>query len=155
MTQSPDMSAEISKLVTSLDKTTMVEEFTRMLAQINLQGVNMDALMASQRENLEALSTANNAAIEALQAVGKLQVKIMQETMKDLSEATAALAGAGSPQDVTAKQTELASNAFKTALTNMLELAEIVTEANQKATNAVVTRIPQSLDEIQDVLRMR
>jgi hypothetical protein len=37
----------------------------------------------------------------------------------------------------------------------MLELAEIVTEANQKATNAIVTRIPQSLDEIQEVLKLR
>ena len=37
----------------------------------------------------------------------------------------------------------------------MLELAQIVSEANQKATNALVTRIPQSLDEIQDVMNLR
>jgi phasin family protein len=147
----------LSRLLNNVDHTKMVEEFTKLLTQLKVPGVDMDALVASHRENLEALTTANKAAVEAVQFVGNLQMKILQEAMTDLSRANdaLALATAGSPQEVAVKQAEMAGNAFKTALTNMLELAEIVTEANQKATNAIVTRIPQSLDEIQDVLKLR
>jgi phasin family protein len=145
----------LSRLLNNVDHTKMVEEFTKLLMQIEVPGVDMEALVASHRENLEALTNANKAAVEAVQSVGNLQMKLLQETMAELSRATDALARAGTPQEVAVKQAELAGNAFKTALTNMLELAEIVTEANQKATNAIVTRIPQSLDEIQEVLKLR
>jgi hypothetical protein len=36
----------------------------------------------------------------------------------------------------------------------MRELADIVTKANQQATDAIVNRIPASLDEIKDVLKL-
>ena len=155
MSNNPALFPDFSKLMMGFDHTKMNDELTKMLAQCKVPGVNMDALVASQRENLQALTTANNAAMEAVQAVGKCQVKILQETMNEISQAATALTKAGSPQDVVAKQSELANNAFKAALINMLELAEIVTDANQKAINAISTRIPQSLDEIKDVLQMR
>ncbi len=147
--------ADVNKLLMNFDHAWMVEEFTKILAQLNVPTVNMDALVAGQKQNLEALTTANNAAVEAVQRVAQLQLEILQKAMREFSEAADDLARAGSPREVAAKQTELAQHAFTTALNNMLELAEIVSEANQKATNALVTRIPQSLDEIQDVMKLR
>ena len=58
--------ADVNKLLMSFDQTWMVNEFTKILAQLNVPTVNLDALVASQKQNLEALTTANNAAVEAV-----------------------------------------------------------------------------------------
>ncbi len=155
MANVPELFPDFSKLMLNFDPTKMTEELTKMLAQLNLPGVNMDALVASQRENMEALNTANTAAVEALQNVAKWQVKILQETMNEFSSTVEALGKAGSPQEVAAKRAELASEAFKTALNNMNELANIMTEANHKAINTLNKRFTESADEIKDVLKMR
>ena len=142
------------KTLVSLDLTKGTEELLNMLAGLNLPGVNMDALVANQRENLEALSAANRAALEGAKAVGEWQAKILQETMQALTAAIGGLATAGSPQQMVATQAELAKKAFETAVRSMRELADIVTKANQNATEAIVKRIPESLDEIKDVLKI-
>ena len=54
-----DLSKQMSdwvKTMCSLDMTRGSEQLLNALAGLNLPGVNMDALVASQRDNLEALS---------------------------------------------------------------------------------------------------
>ena len=53
------------------------------------------------------------------------------------------------------EQTELAKRAFETAVKNMRELADIVNKANEEATRAIVERVPESLDEIKEVLKVK
>lgn len=152
---------DISKLVndwvkamSSLDVTKGSEQLLSVLASLDVPGVNMDALVASQRENLEALSVANRAAMEGIKAVGEWQMTILQQTMQDLMAAMGSLANVGSPQQMVAVETELTKKAFEIAISKMQELAEIVTRANQQATDAIVNRIPASLDEIREVLKL-
>lgn len=152
---------DISKLMTdwvkamsSLDVTKGSEQLLNVLASLDVPGVNMDALVASQRENLEALSAANRATMEGIKAVGEWQMKILQQTMQELMAAIGSLANIGSPQEMVAVETELTKKAFETAVRKMRELAEIVTKANQQATDALVNRIPASLDEIREVLKL-
>ncbi|MDS4031013.1 MAG: phasin family protein [Candidatus Contendobacter sp.] len=152
---------DISKLMTdwvkamsSLDVTKGSEQLLNVLASLDVPGVNMDALVASQRENLEALSAANRATMEGIKAVGEWQMKILQQAMQELAAAIGSLANIGSPQEMVAVETELTKKAFETAVSKMRELAEIVTRANQQATNAIVNRIPASLDEIREVLKL-
>lgn len=143
-----------AKTLASLDLTKGAEELLNMLAGLNVPGVNMDALVANQRENLEALSAANRAALEGAKAIGEWQAKILQETMQAMTTAMSAGAKAGTPQQMVTTEAELAKKAFETAVGKMRELAEIVTQANQKATEAIVKRIPESLDEIKEVLKV-
>ena len=70
--------------------------------------------------------------------------------MNEASRAVDQLSKTGSPPEITAKQAELTKNAFERALANMRELAEMVSKANQEATNTVNTRISASLDEIKE-----
>jgi phasin family protein len=143
-----------TKTMCSLDMTRGSEQLLNALAGLNLPGVNMDALVASQRDNLEALSASNRAAMEGIKAVAEWQVKILQETVQELTSALGGLAKVGSPQQMVAAETDLAKKAFETAVSKMRELADIVTKANQQATDAIVNRIPASLDEIKDVLKI-
>jgi phasin family protein len=142
------------KAIASLDLTKGVEELLKVLAQLKVPGVDMDALVASQRDNLEALSASNRAAIEGMKAVAEWQKKVLQETITAITGAVGALAKSGSPQEMVVEQTELANKAFEVAVRQMRELSEIVTKANKEATEAIVKRIPESLDEIKDVLKM-
>ena len=119
MAQAPQAMFDMSKFMKEVDPGKMMEEFSKMLKQYNLPGVDMDALMASQKKNLEALTQANRIALEGMQAVAERQAKILQETMNEASTAVDVLSKAGSPSEVAAKQAELAKGAFERALSNM------------------------------------
>jgi phasin family protein len=156
MAKSPESFFDFTQFVKEFNPTKLVDEFSKRLRQYNLPGVDMDALVASEKKNLEALTTANRAAFEGIQAVAKRQAEILQETMNETSKAVDALAKAGSPLDVTAKQAELTKEAFERALANMRELAEMVSKANQEATNAINARISATLEEIKEIaLKMK
>ena len=70
--------------------------------------------------------------------------------MNEASKAVDALAKAGSPAEVAARQAELTKSAFERALSNMRELADLVAKSNQDASNTISSRISASLDEIKD-----
>ena len=71
--------------------------------------------------------------------------------MNEASTAVDSLSKAGSPREIVAKSTELAQGAFEHALTNMKQLAELVTKASQEATNTINARMLASIDEIKSM----
>ena len=150
MTNGSQTFFDVSKLMKDFDATKVVSEFSNALKQYKLPNVDLDSILASQKKNLEALTAANRTALEGLQAVGKRQAEILQETMNETSKAVDALAKAGSPAEVAAKQAELTKSAFERALSNMRELADLVAKSNQDASTAISSRISSSLDEIKD-----
>lgn len=154
MARATEPTPDLGKIMAGWDLTKGSEELLKLLAGLKVPGVDMDALVASQRQNLEAVGVANRAALEGIKAAGEWQVKILHETMQQLTAAIEALAKQGSPQEAVVTETELAKKAFETAVKEMRELAEIVTKANKQATEAIVKRIPESLGEIKDVLKI-
>jgi phasin family protein len=150
MATGPQSFFDVTKLLKEFDPTKVVAEFSNTLKQYKLSGVDLDSLVASQKKNLEALTSANRVAFEGLQAVAKRQAEILQETMNEASKAVDQLSKTGSPPEIAAKQAELTKSAFERALANMRELAEMVSKANQEATNTVNARISASLDEIKE-----
>jgi phasin family protein len=144
----PEGLFDISKLMKDFNPTRMVEELSKALKQYSMAGVDMDALVDSQKKNLEALTAANRIAFEGLQAIAKRQAEILQETMNETSKAVDSLAKAGSPPDIAAKQADIAKEAFERALANMRELAEMVAKSNDQAVNTINSRISSSLDEL-------
>jgi phasin family protein len=136
---------------TFLNPAKFTEELTNKLKDYRLSGSEVDAVVASQRKNVEALADASRAAFEGAQAVAKRQTEIFQETMNQAAKSFDALAKAGSPPEVAAKQAELAKEAFEKAIGNMRELAELVTKAQQGAIEKISGRISQTLDEIKEM----
>jgi len=150
MAISPEALFDVSKLVKDFDPTKVVDEVSKFLKTYKLPGVDVDSIVASQKKNVEALTGANRVVFEGLQAVARRQAEILQETMNEASKAVDALSKAGSPQEIAAKQAELAKLAFERALANARELAELVAKSNQEATNTINARISASLDELKD-----
>jgi phasin family protein len=142
---------DFQKMMKDLDPAKLVTDFSSMLKQYNLPNVDMQSLVDSQKKNLDALTSANRAVFEGLQAVAKRQSEIMQETMNEATKALDQLTKAGSPQEIAAKQAELAKEAFERALSNMRQLAELVAKANQDASDTINARISATLDEVREL----
>lgn len=154
MSESSTLFGDWAKTMTSLDLTKGTEALMGFMAELPVPGVDMDALVASQRDNLEALNAANQAALQGFQAVGEWQQRFLQETMQELTGALTGLADVTSPQQLVAAETELARKAFEAAVKHMRELTQIIIDANRDATDAIARRIPESLGEIKDVLKV-
>ncbi len=125
----------------------------KVMGELKIPGLDMDAVMAAQRKNIEALTTANKLAVEGMQAIAKRQSEILAQAMAEVSNVTQQLSGAASnPQEATAKQAEVAKQAFEKALANMRELAEMINKANTDAFAVINKRVAESLEELKGLV---
>ena len=146
---------EVGSSLMSLDMTKMTDEMTKIMAKVNIPGVDMDALVATQRDNMEALTAANRAAAEGLKAMAEWEVKVLKGAMEEVSKAAGELSKVRSTQDAVTEQAEVAKHAFQTSVSNLRELADIVSHANQAMSRAITERVPDSLDEIKEVFKVK
>lgn len=136
-----------------LNPSRITETLTGKFKELGVSGIDVEALVASQRKNIEALATASRTAMAGVSAVGKRQAEIFQETMSQTAQSVQSLVKAGSPLDVAAKQADLTKEGFAKALRNMRELAEMVTKAQTGAIDAITHRVTESLAELEQMGR--
>ncbi len=152
MAKSPELFPDMTKLMGEFDMSKLTDQFQQFMQQYKLPGVDVDALMAGQRKNMEALTNANRVAFEGVQAVARRQSEILKESMDEATKAVESISKSGSPPEAAAKQAEVAKDAFERALSNMRELAEMVSKSQEEAGTAINTRISESLDEFKGVV---
>jgi phasin family protein len=135
------------------DFTKMMMDPSKLMGDFKLGGgIDMEKLMASQRRNLEALTAANQLALEGMQAVARRQAEIFRQMMEESGAAMKDVMGAGSPEAKAARQTDLTKEAFKRAIGNMRELAEMVAKSQNEAFEVINKRVTDSLDELRDTM---
>ena len=127
-------------------------DFSKMLENYKLPGVDMDALVAAQKKNIEALTKANQTAFDGAQAVAKRQMEILQKTMEDLQSMSKDAMAQGEPQDKMKGQADAMKTALETAIKNMREIAEMMAKANTEAYEHINKRVTESMEEIQGVM---
>ena len=118
-------------------------DFTKLMSQFRLPGVDFAALVDRERKNIEALAEANRIAFEGWQRLVRRQAEILQETMKK------AVADAGQ-EDAMKKRADLAKEGFEKALANMRELAEMATKSQKEAFEVVRKRIEENVEGIRN-----
>ena len=101
-------------------------DFTKLMSQFRLPGVDFAALVDRERKNIEALAEANRIAFEGWQRLVRRQAEMLQETMKKV------VADAGQ-EDGIKKRADLAQEGFEKALANMRELARVRGFASENA----------------------
>lgn len=150
MAQLPEF-MDVTRVMKDFDPAKFADQFSSMLKQYKLPGVDIDALVASSRKNVEAVTHANRVAFEGMQAFARRQAEMLQEAMNETTKAFESISKAGSPPEAAAKQVEITKNAFERAVGNAREMSEMVSKANQDATNSINARISEQLDEIRDM----
>ena len=122
---------------------TPVFDFTKLMSQFRLPGVDFAALVDRERKNIEALAKANRIAFEGWQRLVRRQAEMLQETMKKV------VTDAGR-EDAAKKRADLAKEGFEKALANMRELAEITTQSQKEAFDVVRKRIEENVEGIRN-----
>ena len=117
------------KLMTEFDPGKLMSEFQNLLKQYKLPGVDIDALVTSQKKNVEAIVAANRIAVEGMQTIAKRQAEVFQEAMREAQQAVSSMTKVSSAQDLAAKQTELMKTAFEKSVATMREDARSITKA--------------------------
>ena len=126
-------------------------DVSRIMSEYKFPGVDVDAIMASQRRNIEAVTAANQLAIEGMQAVMRRQVDIFHQTLEETGYMLAEVMGNSTPEERIVKQSELVKIAFEKALSNMKELTEMVAKSNAEAVNLISKRVSEDLENLQNM----
>jgi phasin family protein len=142
---------DLCKLMGEFDPNKLMDQFQSMLTQYKLPSVDIDQLIAAQQKNIEAVAEANRVAVEGVQALARRQAEVLQETMKEASEAVSSLSKAGSPAELAAKEAELGKSAFEKSVAIMREMAEILVKSSQEATDKINARVAASLEQIRSL----
>ena len=127
-------------------------DVTQLMAQFQLPGVDMNAIVEGRRKDIEALTEANRIAFEGMQKLAQKQVEILQKSMQ---EAHAVMQGMtpGQPSANAGRQGELIQKAFQDALANMRELAEMAGKSQQQALEVVSRRVQENIEEAKKLLQ--
>jgi phasin family protein len=122
---------------------TPVFDFTKLMSQFRLPGVDFAALLDRERKNIEALAKANSIAFEGWQRLVRRQAEMLQETMKKV-------VADARQEDAKKKRADLAKEGFEKALANMRELAEITTQSQKEAFDVIRKRIEENVEDIRN-----
>ena len=113
-------------------------DFTKLMKDFKLPGVDLATIMDREKRNIEALTEANRVAFEGWQALVRRQAEILQESIK---QAVGTMQG----EDADTKRMDLAAHAFQTALSNMRELAEMAAKSQKEAFDIIRKRVEENL----------
>ncbi|RJF84997.1 phasin family protein [Azospirillum cavernae] len=125
---------------------------SKFMGDFKLPGVDVEAILSSQRKNIEALTAANQLAAEGFQAVLRRQAEIVRSSVEEASSFVNDVLSASTPEAKAAKQAELVKAAFEKALANARELAELVTKSNTEAADVLSKRVSESLEELKSAV---
>src|SRR5690242_16468944 len=74
-------------------------DFTKMLSEFKVPGVDLDAVLQAQRKNIEALTAANRTAAEGVQAFARRQGEILRQNLAELQTQFSSIASPGAPDE--------------------------------------------------------
>jgi phasin family protein len=137
------------------ERETPVVNVTKLLEQFRIPGVDLPALVETQRKNVQALQEANQKAYSGALALAKRQAEILEETMREWQSAAKELTSKHPVENAVSKQADLAKKAIENALANMRELAEMAVNSQAQAYEVIHKRVQTSIDELRDYLKKR
>lgn len=123
-------------------------DVSKLMSDYKVPGLDIDALLATQRKNIEALTAATQLGFEGMQAVLRRQAEIMRQSVEQTSTMVNELLVAGTPEDKVAKQADLVKLAFERSLANVRELSALLAKSGTEASDVITKRIGESLDEL-------
>ena len=116
-------------------------DFTKMLQQFQIPGVDFASIIERERKNIEALAEANRIAFEGWQNLVRRQSEILQDSMKRAVDDA-------KNQNALKNGAELARSAFETALGNMRELAEMAAKSQKDAFEVIRKRVEENMNAL-------
>jgi len=123
-------------------------DVSKMFDVSSFKGFDQSALFAAQQKNMDALVAAQQTAAAGYQDLFEKQVTVFQDTMKAAQSQMAEMSKTDLGADSAAKQAEMTSKAFESAVANARDLAEAAQKANEEAFKIVQARVEASIEEL-------
>jgi phasin family protein len=126
---------------------TVMDMFADMAKQINLPKIDYDAFLDIHRKNIEAMQKSAATLSEGGRAVLAKQQEILTKVAREARQQIADFKPGGSPQEVAAKQAELARRVFEATVSNTKDVAELVRKSSSEAPRIILDRMRASFAE--------
>jgi phasin family protein len=134
---------------------TIMDMFADMGKQFNLPKIDYDALIETHRKNIEAVQKSTLAFSQDGRALLARQQEIFSEVVRQSRDLVAEFKPGGSPQEIAAKQAELARRTFDAVVKNTRDIAELVQKSSAEATTIIMKRIRESIAEARAAIETR
>jgi phasin family protein len=129
-----------------------VTDFSTMLEQLKIPGVDVTLLIEAQRKDIAALTQAHRLANEGMQALVQKQAELFSRHVEEMRTAVQKMSGED-PKDAVAQQGALVQRTLTKALQDMRELAGMAQNSQIEALAAISRRAGQNLEEAKVPLR--
>lgn len=123
---------------------------TERLQNLKLSGA-AGAILESGRKDLAALIKANEKSYQGLQAVVQRQTEMLRSAITDWQGAVSTMPGKD-PKENLAKLDEMGKAAFKRALDDIRELAELAAKSQSDAFEVMRQRISANVEQVSQLL---
>ena len=123
----------------------------KLVGNFKMPGVDVKAIVESQRKDMEALAEANRQAYEGIKALAKRRNEILQEALGEWQAAMKDATG----KDAMSKNAERAKQGVKQAIDRFRELAEMEAETRRKSWKVLQDRFQENLQSLQNVLKAK
>jgi len=120
----------------------MKDQFAKMMEGVKVPGVDMDALIESQRKNIEAMSKAAQLTADGAAAISQRQLEILKATREQMNAALQDMKLTGEQQG------EFVRKAVETAMSSTRELAEMTAKSNADVFNVVKQRMTEDFEKL-------
>lgn len=142
----PAAAATKATLIPSLD------DLGQIVGKLKLPGVDVAAIVDSQRQDMAALAEANRQAYQGIKALAKRRDEILKEA---LMQWQAAMNDANPSKDGLSQNAERAKNGVQQAIASMRELAEMEAQSRSTAWKVVQSRFLENLANLQQLLQAK
>ncbi|WP_028217292.1 phasin family protein [Paraburkholderia oxyphila] len=127
-------------------------EYTKLITQFKLPGVDVAAFLESRRKDVEALAEANMTALAGVQQVSQKQVDIFRAKMGELQSLVSRLT---KPESVGLSAGEDVKNALQKAFIDMQELADAAYRAQTDSIAVVTKRFAEHVEEVKALVQVK
>lgn len=127
-----------------------LDDLGKLVGKLKLPGVNVAAIVESQRKDMEALAEANKQAYEGIKALAKRRNEILKEA---LVQWQAAMVETSLSKEGLTKSAQSAKKGVEQAIANVRELAEMEAQSRSKAWKIVQDRFQENLVNLQKLLQ--
>ena len=121
----------------------------KMVEKFKLPGIDVNAIVESQRKDMEALAEANRQAYEGIKALAQRRNEILQEALVQWQDAMKDATG----KDAMSKRAEMAKKGVQQAIANFHELAEMEAQSRGKAWKVLQDRFQENVANLQKLLK--
>jgi phasin family protein len=128
-------------------------DFSKLMEQFKLPGIDVAALMEARRKDLEALAAANRTAFEGVQSLGQKQTEMLRSTLDELQALVKQVKGSGDGGSTSLS--DAMQRVLQKTFANMRELAETAYKSQTDAFAIVSQRIQENVQEAKNLLKQK